>query len=116
MTKRYAKSLNPATGGYGATAARLTPDQKVGSSNLSALMFVHLSNFSYYAPERVKFGKWHPELSLPFLGKLDPTSPKTKTSNVGRGHKNYQYTPRFVCDGRSGPVGPVGRSVAELET
>ena len=26
-------------GGYGATVARLTPDQKVGSSNLSALMF-----------------------------------------------------------------------------
>ena len=25
-------------GGYGATAARLTPDQKVGSSNLSALI------------------------------------------------------------------------------
>ena len=25
--------------GYGATAARLTPDQKVGSSNLSALTF-----------------------------------------------------------------------------
>ena len=27
------------TRGYGATAARLTPDQKVGSSNLSALIF-----------------------------------------------------------------------------
>ena len=27
-------------GGYGATVARLTPDQKVGSSNLSALIFV----------------------------------------------------------------------------
>ena len=26
-------------GGYGATAARLTPDQKVGSSNLSGLTF-----------------------------------------------------------------------------
>ena len=26
-------------GGYGATVARLTPDQKVGSSNLSALIF-----------------------------------------------------------------------------
>ena len=26
--------------GYGATAARLTPDQKVGSSNLSGLKFV----------------------------------------------------------------------------
>ena len=26
--------------GYGATAARLTPDQKVGSSNLSALIFM----------------------------------------------------------------------------
>ena len=26
--------------GYGATAARLTPDQKVGSSNLSALMII----------------------------------------------------------------------------
>ena len=26
------------SGGYGATAARLTPDQKVGSSNLSALI------------------------------------------------------------------------------
>ena len=28
--------------GYGATAARLTPDQKVGSSNLSALIFCWL--------------------------------------------------------------------------
>ena len=28
---------NVVIGGYGATAARLTPDQKVGSSNLSAL-------------------------------------------------------------------------------
>ena len=28
--------------GYGATAARLTPDQKVGSSNLSALSFLYL--------------------------------------------------------------------------
>ena len=27
--------------GYGATAARLTPDQKVGSSNLSGLMSSH---------------------------------------------------------------------------
>jgi hypothetical protein len=27
--------------GYGATAARLTPDQKVGSSNLSALISYH---------------------------------------------------------------------------
>ena len=27
-------------GGYGATVARLTPDQKVGSSNLSALICV----------------------------------------------------------------------------
>jgi hypothetical protein len=26
--------------GYGATAARLTPDQKVGTLNLSALMFM----------------------------------------------------------------------------
>ena len=31
-------------GGYGATVARLTPDQKVGSSNLSALICVHLAN------------------------------------------------------------------------
>ena len=29
--------------GYGATAARLTPDQKVGSLNLSALMLCFLS-------------------------------------------------------------------------
>ena len=31
--------------GYGATAARLTPDQKVGSSNLSALIFVNGETF-----------------------------------------------------------------------
>ena len=31
--------LSDSTGGYGATVARLTPDQKVGSSNLSALIF-----------------------------------------------------------------------------
>ena len=29
--------------GYGATVARLTPDQKVGSSNLSALIFKELA-------------------------------------------------------------------------
>ena len=29
---------------YGATAARLTPDQKVGSSNLSALIFALIPN------------------------------------------------------------------------
>ena len=30
-------------GGYGATAARLTPDQKVGSSNLSAVIINELA-------------------------------------------------------------------------
>ena len=34
--------------GYGATAARLTPDQKVGSSNLSGL------NFSFAAAQRLQ--------------------------------------------------------------
>ena len=62
----------------GATAARLTPDQKVGSSNLSALMFLHLSNFRNYAHETVKFCKWHPNTSPSFLGQFDPTSPKQK--------------------------------------
>lgn len=33
-----AATVSSGTRGYGATAARLTPDQKVGSSNLSALM------------------------------------------------------------------------------
>ena len=33
--------------GYGATAARLTPDQKVGSSNLSALNFVNGVTYQY---------------------------------------------------------------------
>ena len=32
-----------ATWGYGATAARLTPDQKVGSSNLSGLIWDSLA-------------------------------------------------------------------------
>ena len=32
--------------GYGATVARLTPDQKVGSSNLSGLTFV-LTNLAF---------------------------------------------------------------------
>ena len=32
--------LHDAPRGYGATAARLTPDQKVGSSNLSALILI----------------------------------------------------------------------------
>ena len=39
---RKAKSHNRAVGGkwgYGATVARLTPDQKVGSSNLPGLIF-----------------------------------------------------------------------------
>ena len=36
--------------GYGATAARLTPDQKVGSSNLSALTFLrHVPWHRYYS-------------------------------------------------------------------
>ena len=33
--------------GYGATAARLTPDQKVGSSNLSALIFATGETYQY---------------------------------------------------------------------
>ena len=32
-------SLHLLLKGYGATAARLTPDQKVGSSNLSGLIY-----------------------------------------------------------------------------
>ena len=36
-TVRQAKDTVEINWGYGATAARLTPDQKVGSSNLSAL-------------------------------------------------------------------------------
>ena len=35
--------------GYGATVARLTPDQKVGSSNLSALSVVNESFTSVWA-------------------------------------------------------------------
>ena len=35
--RRGSGRTSAAHGGYGATAARLTPDQKVGSSNLSAL-------------------------------------------------------------------------------
>ena len=41
--------------GYGATAARLTPDQKVGSSNLSALIFAICSQkypLSHCRPSR----------------------------------------------------------------
>ena len=37
--------------GYGATAARLTPDQKVGSSNLSGLIFL-FAHRSTLAAER----------------------------------------------------------------
>ena len=37
----YASTETDLQGGYGATAARLTPDQKVGSSNLSGLTFSH---------------------------------------------------------------------------
>ena len=43
--------------GYGATAARLTPDQKVGSSNLSGLIL--------FLPELVLSGLPQPELWLP---------------------------------------------------
>ena len=35
--------------GYGATAARLTPDQKVGSSNLSALILNALPFFASHS-------------------------------------------------------------------
>ena len=35
--RRGSGRTSAAHGGYGATAARLTPDQKVGSSNLSGL-------------------------------------------------------------------------------
>ena len=34
--------------GYGATAARLTPDQKVGTSNLSGLIFDSLALCNYH--------------------------------------------------------------------
>ena len=39
--------------GYGATAARLTPDQKVGSSNLSALSFIN--SFAASSMQRLQF-------------------------------------------------------------
>ena len=50
--------------GYGATAARLTPDQKVGSSNLSALIFCWLgrgmlSECFLACPIGLKI-PWHP--------------------------------------------------------
>ena len=38
LVKLYIKGFVYERGGYGATAARLTPDQKVGSSNLSGLI------------------------------------------------------------------------------
>ena len=39
LIHRASYSCSSSSRGYGATAARLTPDQKVGSSNLSALIF-----------------------------------------------------------------------------
>ena len=36
------RALNSSARGYGATAAHLTPDQKVGSSNLSGLILLAL--------------------------------------------------------------------------
>ena len=50
--------------GYGATVARLTPDQKVGSSNLSGLIFVVLE-YKYAIPVNTKhiFGMWE----LPYI-------------------------------------------------
>ena len=39
-TKLCLAKVRKSMRGYGATAARLTPDQKVGSSNLSGLIFL----------------------------------------------------------------------------
>ena len=55
--------------GYGATAARLTPDQKVGSLNLSGLIL--------FSPELVLSGLPQPELWLPCqLPSLAPPWPE----------------------------------------
>ena len=61
-------SLHLLLKGYGATAARLTPDQKVGSSNLSGLIYspcalsmsTHTENTKTYSklknPKNLRFG------------------------------------------------------------
>ena len=47
--------------GYGATAARLTPDQKVGSSNLSGLIchtLAAMESTTARAPQHILTGVW----------------------------------------------------------
>ena len=44
--------------GYGATAARLTPDQKVGSSNLSGLMFAATSDAATRTEHEASRNDW----------------------------------------------------------
>ena len=61
---------NVLPGGYGATAACLTPDQKVGSSNLSGL-----TSYANLAPNSQELGSKTP----------DPDHPREK--NQGQ-HKN----------------------------
>ena len=66
--------------GYGATAARLTPDQKVGSSNLSALIYLYHSYLSMYGRDVVPPRQHSPTRLEPL--KLEPISPGIDSNNV----------------------------------
>ena len=75
-------SCSSSSRGYGATAAHLTPDQKVGSSNLSALIFrhrlcssfIHIDSYTHgvmrgysAAAERVTLDREFGNSSLPWI-------------------------------------------------
>ena len=73
------------TGGYGATAARVTPDQKVGSSNLSAL-----KHFSAAAsglghttlPGDLAAGPCHTGIAAVFRARAGGSNPPPPTPNL----------------------------------
>ena len=81
----YTEDLDFSSRGYGATAARLTPDQKVGSSNLSAL-----KDFSAAAsglghttlPGDVAAGPCHTGIAAVFRARGGGSNPPPPTPNL----------------------------------
>ena len=71
-------SLHLLLKGYGATAARLTPDQKVGSSNLSGLIY---SPFALSMSTHTENTKTYSKLKNPKNLRFGIDKPKANTAN-----------------------------------
>ena len=81
-------SLHLLLKGYGATAARLTPDQKVGSSNLSGLTY---SPFALSMSTHTENTKTYSKLKNPKKLRFGIDKPKANTANHCELGDNYLF-------------------------